>query len=163
MNLIECNHESEVVRAVTSGRWAEPANEMLRKHTESCAVCSDLASVAVALQDDYSRASQSVRIPSAGLVWWRTELRARREAVRKAERPITWAQAFGGACAVGVLLAFLVRIRPWLQQSMSGFIDSTESPIIDIFTQNHLLLSLTLGVFLLVLAPVAIYFALSDK
>ena len=122
-----------------------------------------MASVAVALQDDYASASQSVRIPSAGLVWWRTELRARREAVRKAERPITWVQAFGGACATGVLLALLGRILPWFQQSMSGLIDSTDSPMIDIITQNHLLLSLTLGVFLLVLASVAIYFALSDK
>jgi hypothetical protein len=163
MNFTECNHESEILRAVNSGLWAEPANEMLRKHAESCAVCSDLASVALALQDDYASASQNVRIPSAGLIWWRTELRARREAVRKAERPITWVQAFGGACAAGVLLALLGRAMPWFKQSMTELFQSTESPLIDVLTQNHLLLSLTLGVFLLVLAPVAIYFALSDK
>src|SRR5678816_3231927 len=79
MSAIECSHEIEIVEAITSGRWPAGCSEELRQHAASCVVCKDVVQVALALTQDRSEAFQSVRVPSAGLVWWRSEMRARRD------------------------------------------------------------------------------------
>ncbi len=153
MNSTECAREQDVVEAMTSGAWSEE----LRSHASGCKICSDVVEVVHALHCDYAAASQEARIPSAGLVWWRAELRARREAMHAAERPMTLVQAFGGACAAGVLIAVLSRTGPLLKELLpSGPIDAIA------LLRQHLPLAFTLGV-LLVLAPVALYFVFSDK
>jgi hypothetical protein len=153
MNKMECAREQAVVEAVTSGQWTEE----LRSHASNCEVCADVVEVVHALHSDYAVASHEARIPSAGLVWWRAELRARREAMQAAQRPMTLVQAFGGACTAGVLIAVLIQTRPWLMEWLpSGPIDAVD------LLRQHLPLAFTLGV-LLVLAPVALYFVFSDK
>ena len=107
MKLTECRRECEVVEAVGCGRWPERCPEDLRDHVSSCAVCSQVLEVALVLRDDRESAYQQAVIPSAGLVWWRAELRARQEAMRAASRAITFVQAFGAAAVIGMSLALL--------------------------------------------------------
>ena len=153
MSRTECVRETAVVEAVTSGNWTDE----LRSHAATCAVCADLAEVADALHGDYAVAAKDVQIPSAGLVWWRSELRVRREAIKAAERPMTFVHAFGGACAVGVLIAVLAEMSPWLK----GLLPRGPFDAVGLLYQ-HLPLAFVLGAILL-LAPVALYFVLSDK
>jgi hypothetical protein len=156
MSRTECVREVEVLEAVTSGNWTDE----LRSHAASCAVCTDVVEVADALHNDYAHAlleAKDVHVPSAGLVWWRSELRARREAMKAAERPITLAHAFGGACAVGVLIAVLAQMSPWLK----GLLPAGPFDAVGLLSQ-HVPLVLMLGA-VLVLAPVALYFVFSDK
>jgi hypothetical protein len=49
-----------------------------------------------------------MKLPDAGLVWWKAQLRARREAAELATRPIALAERFAVACGLAVLLAFVV-------------------------------------------------------
>ena len=148
----ECPREFEVVESVTSSRWPEACGSELRDHVSSCATCKDVVWVASALQQERQSELQRAPIPSAGLVWWRAELRARREAVRAAERPMTLVHSLAAASAVGVLLALAGSLLPFVRELLTAFTNLPE-------------LGLLIGglATLLIVAPVAVYFVLSDK
>jgi len=158
----ECEYERELIEAVNAERWPDRCDAELRSHAATCEVCQDVVQVAKALQDDADTTSYDVRLPSAGLVWWRAELRARRDAMRTAERPLTLVHAFAGACGVGVLAALLTQLTPWLRQSFLHLTGIHISDVAVVMLQQPWPLVLTVGV-LLVLAPVALYFVFSDK
>ncbi len=107
MSRIECKYESEILDAVASGRWPDRLDAELRDHASSCSICSEVAMVSTMYRDEYALAMDQVRVPSAGLVWWKSELRARREAVRVASRPITLVTGIAGTCAIAVLAVLL--------------------------------------------------------
>ena len=153
MRVLECNREPELVAAITSGCLPDACNAELRNHIETCGVCKDVVIVARALHEEHACALEDVRVPPAGLVWWRAELRARQQASRVAERPLTFAHAFAGACTVGVALALLVGMLPWVQEWLISFNDL---PGFGVFLLGALAA-------LIVAAPVALYFVLSDK
>ena len=43
--------------------------------------------------------------PSSAIVWWRAQMRARQEAAKAVERPLTIAHALAIACGLGLLLS----------------------------------------------------------
>jgi hypothetical protein len=100
---VDCEFESEVLAAVVQSRWPHRADAGLRAHAATCAICSDVAAVAAAVDDAREEMRASVAVPDSGAVWWRARMRARREAVKAAGRPITAAQVFALACAAGLL------------------------------------------------------------
>ena len=106
----ECVHEPEVLDAVAAGRWPDRLGHNLKEHVENCEVCSDLAFVAQSFKEDPLARVEHSRIPSAGLVWWRAELRARQEAIRVASRPITLVQILAGAGGLAVAAGLLSRV-----------------------------------------------------
>jgi hypothetical protein len=120
----------------------------MRAHVSACGVCGDVVVVARALHEDYASAWQEARVPSAGLVWWRAEMRARHEAMRTAVRPINVVEGLAGACGIAVAAILLSRIDI---AALSALI-----------LERSLVFSLALG-FLLVVAPIALYFVLSDE
>lgn len=103
--LAECRHEGDLVAAVTSGRWPSAVDPALRDHVASCAVCADVVQVAEAMTAIEHETLADTRLPSAGQVWWRSQVRARRDAAATAARPVLVAQAVGAAAAVGLLAA----------------------------------------------------------
>jgi hypothetical protein len=107
MSRVECVREQEVLDAITAGRWPDRLGEELAAHVASCSICADLGIVAQAFSADYQDALSHVRLPSAGLVWWRAELRARQDAVRTVNRPISWAQYIAAGCGIVAVLIFL--------------------------------------------------------
>jgi len=90
-----CPREQETMNAVRTGQWT---NE-LRAHFASCAACAETAMVAGFLEQ--AAGTADTRVPEAGFVWWKSQLRARREAAARAERPIVVAER---AAAVGTVL-----------------------------------------------------------
>jgi hypothetical protein len=104
--LAECRHESDVVSAVTAGRWPA-ADSSLRDHVAQCPVCTEVLEVAQAMAPLEREALADVRLPSAGQVWWRTQVRARQDAARAAALPVLVAQGLGGAAILGLLAALL--------------------------------------------------------
>jgi hypothetical protein len=148
MKPVECAHERDLIDAVVSGRWPERCTDELRAHAAACEICCDVAAVSAALQDDYSSAWQDARVPPSGLVWWRAETRARQEAMRLAARPIHVIEALAGACGLAIAAALLSRVDV---RALSALI-----------LERALPLSLALGV-VLVIAPIALYFVLSDE
>ena len=98
MSRAECAREQEVLDAIAANRWPDRLERDLANHIEGCAFCKDLGIVAEALRSDFSSAIEQARVPTAGLVWWRAEIRARQESLRVASRPIALAYYIGGGC-----------------------------------------------------------------
>jgi len=108
MKYPHCEKEQAVTELLQSGRWPDACDATLRSHAESCAVCSEVVLVARLLQEENASLLADVNLPDAGLVWWKAQLRARREAAELATRPIALAERFALACGLAVLLAFIV-------------------------------------------------------
>ena len=163
--MIECLRESDVLEAVALDRLAE-----VREHLEACASCAEVAEIAGALRRDHDAGCREAHVPSAGAVWWRATIRARAEAARTVSQPITLAQGIAAACAIGLASGFAgVAWRSlWTFASLGDFIVRLDARRDEIATASALVLqhALPLGLGLaacLVIAPVALYFALSDE
>jgi hypothetical protein len=153
MNALDCRHEAEVLAAVLEGRWPERAEPELREHSEQCAICAEVAAIAGALDADSEELRETVSVPDAGLVWWRAQLRARREAAKLAGRPITAAQVLGLASAAGIGGACFGATSQWFQAALRDF--STQ-PLL----AEHWGIALGAGAVLLLLLPAAVFVAI---
>jgi len=134
-----CENEPAVLVAVQSGDWATPTAEPLRAHVADCAVCAEVLLVAQYFARERDAAAGEPHVPAAGLIWWKAQLRARREAVERATRPIAIAQAVTFTWVVLSLIGLLVwqwpavarwlsgtgtsrlALRQWVTDSLSGF------------------------------------------
>jgi len=111
-----CPHESEIVTAITSGRWPSAVEPELREHATSCATCREVADLAAMLRDDQIGLCRSAEVPSSSQVWWRAAVRARAEAQRAAARPIMIVQrvaAVGAAALMAAAPIWLVARTDW--------------------------------------------------
>ena len=104
---------------------------------------TDLAAL---LQADHEALCAAAHLPPPGLVWWRSTIRARADAARVAERPITFAQSLATTCVIALTLALVG--AAW--ESMP-----------EVIAQHALVLMLALA-FCLLLAPIAVFVALGD-
>lgn len=164
-----CSHEDEVVAAVLSRRW-DAADERLKQHAADCEICRDVVAVAGLLSADQERSRYEVRVPAAGQVWWRSAVRARLEASQAAARPLTWFHGIAGACAVGLAYALIGMAWPsirgmaaWLSTATLG-VDSgigDVAALMSVALQKSLPLAFVVAA-CIVLAPVALYFVLSE-
>jgi hypothetical protein len=172
---VECPREQDLLDAFAAGRWPERCEEDLRVHVSKCGLCEDLVQVVAPLKDDGERLWPTVRVPSSGTVWWRAQTRARREAAREAARPVTVAQALGTTLAVLALVGlvwvaapWLTGLRQWLPAVPSidlgaigvGAIHPRELAASIDLTRWWWVIAAVLG--WLVIAPLAIYFALVE-
>jgi len=158
MKLVECEFEPDVLAAALQSRLPDH----LRAHVEACAICSDVAAIAGAIDDAREEMSRNAVVPDSGRVWWLAQMRARREAAKTAGRPITAVQVIALACAVGLLGACFGATSLWFQSAlrrveatMAGFSAAT-------FLTEHGLIVLAMA-FVLLLVPGAVYLALGRE
>jgi hypothetical protein len=97
-----CEHEPEVLEAIHAGRLEE-----WRAHLAECASCAGLVVVLRSMQAESDQAAAEVRLPSAGQVWFRSQLRARREATEEALKPASVAEKVAYASVLAGLIAAL--------------------------------------------------------
>lgn len=155
----DCEREQDVLDSIASNRLPDRLSSELARHIAGCAVCRDLASVAVAFAEDHETALEQVRLPSAGLVWWRAEIRARQEAIRAAGRPITYLQVITGAGGIGVALGLVA----W--SGLGSLLGRGTAELWKALASQPSLLPLVylaVGVLVLV-GSVALYLVLSDE
>lgn len=146
----ECAFEEEVLAAVVAGR----VDAHLREHAASCAICRDLIEVAGAIGDVRDRIPAPLLIPDAGRIWWVAQLRARREAIKEAGRPITAAHVIALACAAGLAGACFGATSAWFQAALQGLVPSATAIVL-----QHEAIAAGMAV-LLFLVPAAIYLAM---
>lgn len=118
MKRVECEFESEVLAALMQSRWPERAGTGLRAHVEQCEICASVATVAAALDEAHGAELACAAVPDAGRVWRMAQMRARREAVKAAGRPITAAQVIAFAIAMGLMGACFGATSAWFQASL---------------------------------------------
>ena len=143
----DCDREFEVLECAATGA----AGEELRAHIASCESCREVFEVAHSIAADRNALMHTGHPPSAGLVWFRANMRAQREAARAAVRAGSFIQIALLIAAIAVGLAWLGisidfhAVGRWIASSAHAF----AIPLI------------ALAVWL-ILAPVAVYFAVTD-
>jgi len=135
----------------------------------SCAICADLVDVATALLDDHEAAWSDAHVPPSGVVWWRAQLRAREEAARAAARPLAFIQGVAASVAVWLVLSLVRAVPPGYLSTWRGWVMglvpeiTVRMPDMATVTGAVPLSILVLLAAWLLLAPVAIYFAVVDE
>jgi hypothetical protein len=108
MNRYACDQEQRILAALRSGAWEDG----LRAHARECPLCADLLVVAEFLRQEAVAAKNEPLLPGAGILWWKSQLRAREIAVRQATRPITVAAILATLACGAALLWFLTGSAP---------------------------------------------------
>lgn len=163
----DCPREHDVLDAIASHRWPDRADEELRAHVASCALCADVANVAAAFAHDLEVASaEATSVPPADVVWFRAQARAKAEASRQAARPVAVMQALGFACAAGVISVLIGMIAFWVwtrADSLQALPDLQALRLLRLDSMGLLVRGTLLAIGLwLLLAPVAVYLVASD-
>jgi hypothetical protein len=166
--ICECPREQDVLDAIATYRWPVRADEKLRLHVAGCEICADLVEVVRPLLDEQEQASGDARVPPAYVVWWRAQIRAREEAARDATRPLTIAHGVAVAmvlsAAVGLVMTGWPQLDGWRQslRSFAGYAQSIEMPLPGFVVQHALGIAIVAGT-CLILAPLMVYFVVSDE
>jgi predicted anti-sigma-YlaC factor YlaD len=156
----DCAFEEEVLAAVVESRWPERVDAHLREHAASCAICRDLVEVTGAIGEARDRMPAPVLIPDAGRVWWIAQLRARREAIKEASRPITAAHVIALACAAGLAGACFGATSGWFQAALNWVASGKNLiPSATAMVVQHEAIAAGMAV-LVFLVPAAIYLAM---
>jgi len=115
----ECPREQEVIDALTSTQWPDQCGQELRAHVAVCEGCRDLVAIVAPVGEAWLEARADAHVPASGMVWWRAQMRARREAARTAARPITVVQAIAGVVALVLTVGTLALLSPWVAASFA--------------------------------------------
>jgi hypothetical protein len=170
MTQIECEREDDVLAAVSTGRWPDRVDAELRAHVDECPICRDVIVVSAAFNEDVDEAAPHV-LPDSQVMWLRAQIRARAEATRLAERPITVAQALAFAAVIGVLGALLGASSSWLQgglHSVGELVSRLDPRGFELPAALVTVLAEHLGLVAIVVAglmamPVAVYWAIREN
>ena len=143
---------------------------------DGCPSCMELAAIERAFIEDRDALLQQAQVPSSAIVWWRAQMRSRRDAVKVAAEPITFVQGLTVACAIGVLagaIGFFTptfgRIYAWITGASLPAAPSLPTlPLPSVTTAIELLANpvviaviACIGVAAVVL-PVALYFTFNE-
>jgi hypothetical protein len=110
--------------------------------------------------------------PSSAIVWWRAQMRARQEAARAADRPISIVHGFAIACAAGLALSLIGSAMAGVRGSSGWLVDvyrsfSTTAPLASIasidLTSRWVTLPITAMLISGLVATVAAYFIFADE
>lgn len=167
-----CEHEAAVTQAVLSRQWPHACDQALQAHAGACEVCREVVSIAALLREDYDEARKAISrrdvpLPSAGQIWWRAAVRARADAAHAAARPLVWGYGAAAACAIGLLAAGGTMLWPSMTPAFDRFgaFTARMTPAADMvmaMVRGQLPIVLGVAAFLIV-APVALYFALREE
>ena len=162
----ECHRSSDVAAAASAGELSSAADSELRRHLAECEACHDLALVISALRGERDRARRLAPAPSAGLVWWRAELRERQEAERRAAAPVTLVHAAAFIAVLVVAVVSFSTFASWAwATSLTDFLPSMPTwseaaqAVADVSPVLRWALALGATAWL-ILGPVALYFTL---
>jgi len=82
-----CAQKKEVAQAVRSGQWPLGCAAELHEHVAACEQCNEEARLLSAFATARNGAMRKAPPQSAGLLWWKAQLRRRRETMERLERP----------------------------------------------------------------------------
>ena len=166
-----CPREADTIRAAWSeGTSASPGprlDQPLVDHIADCQTCAEIAALATTFREERDVAFANARPPAAGVIWWRAERRAREEAARKAASPVSFVHAIAIGCAAAALVAILGLGLDSVPANLIGWWRSLAWPGPPVDAMVAALSTLPLGVLVLMattllLAPIALYFAISE-
>jgi hypothetical protein len=128
------------------------------------------AIVAEAIAHEAALAGSEAQPPSSAIVWWRAQMRARREATQLAEKPITIVHALAIAAGVGLMLSMVGYAIAAVKGSWGWLTNLTQSlsaaagtlPSLSLATP-WVLVTLTAMLVSVLIASIAAYVIYSDE
>ena len=155
--------------SLQAARWPDACDASLREHVAGCASCTDLLAVVGPLLDEQHALMQEAPVPSSAIVWWRAQMRSRRESAEKAAQPISVVQGIALACAAGLLATALGIFVPTFSKSLTWMRDVAGAwsglslPALTDSLANPIVLAgfAAIGLSALVL-PIALYFTFHE-
>ena len=164
-----CVREDELLDALQTSRWPEACDGSLREHVSTCPACTDLLVVVAPLLGDQRALVHEAAVPSSAIVWWRAQMRSRREAAERAARPITFIQGITLACVAGLLATAMGMFVPTFRRSLAWMADAAggwsniQAPVSAEALSNPVVLAGLAAVLLFAIAaPIALYFTLRE-
>jgi hypothetical protein len=122
-----------------------------------CLDCAEAAALVALMREEFEHTQQHARVPTPEIVWWRTQMRAREEAARRAARPILLSQALALAALIGLLVSVVGRLTlPAF--ALSRFGEAGSALTISWTTLTPIVIATACWI---VLAPLALYLAFS--
>ena len=128
------------------------------------------AIVAEAMAAEASVARTEAAPPSAAIVWWRAQMRARREAAQLADKPIAIVHALAIACGGGLTLALVGIVIAAVRGSVGRLTDiyASAASLVTALAASDLnsrwiTLPLTAMLVSVVIASIAAVFVLRDE
>jgi hypothetical protein len=106
MTFRACSREKEVRELLLRGQWPEAGGAELRAHVEDCRSCGDVALVMTAFQSARTASVGAANPGSAGVLWWRAQLRRRKAAMESIGKPILGAQIFALSITLAIAAVF---------------------------------------------------------
>lgn len=173
MRQSECQREAELLEALRTDAWPDCCPDVLRTHVGRCPSCAGLVEIVLPLLDEQRAAVRNAAVPSSAVMWWKLQTRARREGTARAMRPLSAAQAITLACALGLLVAAIGLVAPEASQVWSWLgalgasaeaagAASLPSTAAQLLSPAGIAILLA-GALILIVTPVAIYLAASDR
>jgi len=95
--VMPCPHEPAILAAVAKAALSDEQ----RAHLASCESCSEAVLVSHFLHEAASSADCAV--PDAGLVWWKAQLRLKRERSESAMKPVAVAEKLSAGVLIGAV------------------------------------------------------------
>jgi hypothetical protein len=146
-----CSQQQKVAAAIQAGQWPEGCDPALCAHVESCLICSDEAMLAQAFRQSHSAALQQPQLPSAGILWWRAQLRRKNADLERMIHPVAVAEKI----AVVFVALIVVALVGWQHEQMAVWASSIWGPLATMAQVPGLLL--IGGMMLLVFGGFAVY------
>lgn len=141
-----------------------------RRHDVELTDAEIEAIVAEAVAAEAAVARTEAAPPSSAIVWWRAQMRARQEAARAADRPITIVHALAIACGAGLALSLIGTAVAGVRGSWGWMVDvyrsvaSAAAPLASVdLTSRWILLPMTAMVVSVLVASIAAYFIFVDE
>jgi hypothetical protein len=161
VTFVECPHEQEVIDALTTMQWPGRCAPELQAHVAACEGCRDLVATLVPLGDAWLDSRAEAHVPASGMVWWRAQMRARREAASTAARPITVVQAIAGLTALALIVATLASLSPWVAATFSSSFSRLTFGLPDVRAAASSW-AVTAGIAFLAVTSIAVYLAVAE-
>jgi len=128
------------------------------------------AIVAEAVAAEAALARTEAAPPSSAIVWWRAQMRARQEAARAADRPITIVHGLAIACGAGLALSLIGTAVAGVRGSSGWLVEvyrsiaTAAAPLASIdLTSRWVTLPMTAMFISALVATVAAYFIFADE
>ncbi len=86
--MMRCAKAAEIDELLRLGHWPHAAGAELQVHVQACRACSERVRVTQVLREMRASSMRAARMEPPTLVWWRAQLRRRREVMQRVERPL---------------------------------------------------------------------------